>query len=166
MIAGASRREIELSLKSAYAEGLLSEDTFARRLDFVLTARLINPLRLLGDLAARRPLTGLARRVPALAEVVKRLRARAAEPAATLLALDWTGADVELTIGRHYGCDIVLSNHTVSRHHACLIYRDGVWVLHDLQSTNGTFVNGASVDHCILHPGDDLVLGDEPLKVD
>jgi hypothetical protein len=167
VVAGASRHEIAVTLKTAYSDGLLSEDTFAQRIDQLLSARLVDPLRLLGDLGARRPLGTLVRRVPGLAGVVRRLQRRdAVDEPSSLLALDWSGADAELTIGRHFGCDIVLANQTVSRHHACLTYRDGVWVLHDLQSTNGTTVNGSSVTHCVLHPGDDLVLGDERLKVD
>lgn len=167
MLAGASRHEIALTLKSAYSDGLLSEDTFAQRIEQALSSRLVDPLGLLGDLSARRPGGTLVRRVPGLTGLIHRLRRRAtaADPP-PLLALDWSGAEVELTIGRHFGCDIVLADQTVSRHHACLTYRDGVWVLHDLQSTNGTTVNDEAVTHCILHPGDELVLGDQRLKVD
>jgi hypothetical protein len=166
---GESRRQIAVSLKSAYSDGLLSQDTFAQRLDQLFSARLIYPIRFLGDLSARRPLGWLARHVPGLTLATRQIRTRLgrrATDASPLLELDWAGGKRELFVGRHFGCDVVLSNRTVSRHHACLVYRDGVWVLHDLQSTNGTTVNGVPVSHCVLRPGDDLVLGDERLKID
>jgi pilus assembly protein CpaF len=83
-----------------------------------------------------------------------------------LLALDWTGEQTELLIGRHYSCDVVLADHSVSRKHARVIFRDGGWILQDLDSTNGTTVNGATVGRCALQPGDQLVLGTERLRVD
>jgi hypothetical protein len=33
----------------------------------------------------------------------------------------------------------------VSRHHACLVYQNNQWLLEDLASTNGTFVNGTKI---------------------
>jgi pSer/pThr/pTyr-binding forkhead associated (FHA) protein len=83
-----------------------------------------------------------------------------------LLALDWSSGQSELIIGRHRGCDVVLSNLAVSRRHARLVFRDGNWVLQDLQSTNGTAVNGMTVGRCELRPGDHVVLGDQHLKID
>ena len=50
---GASRRRIARVLNTAYADGLLSEETFARRLDQTLSERLIDPPRLIGDLSLR-----------------------------------------------------------------------------------------------------------------
>ena len=88
------------------------------------------------------------------------------EPPAALLALDWTGAETELTIGRHAGCDVVLANLAVSRHHARLVFRDGRWILQDLGSTNGTEVYGCPVGRCELRPGDDIALAGEHLTVD
>jgi pilus assembly protein CpaF len=83
-----------------------------------------------------------------------------------LLALDWTGAREELVIGRHHACDVVLANPRVSRRHARLVFRDGSWVIQDLESTNGTVVNGDTVVRCALRPGDHLVLGGQRLRVD
>jgi ABC-type multidrug transport system ATPase subunit len=48
----------------------------------------------------------------------------------------------DLLIGRDPSCDLVLSNPLVSRRHARLERRSGSPVLRDLDSTNGTFVNG------------------------
>jgi pSer/pThr/pTyr-binding forkhead associated (FHA) protein len=83
-----------------------------------------------------------------------------------LLALDWSGGQNDITIGRDRGCDVILSGAEVSRRHARLFFRDGSWVLQDLQSTNGTTVNGVRVGRCELRPGDTLILGGEHLTLD
>jgi pSer/pThr/pTyr-binding forkhead associated (FHA) protein len=82
------------------------------------------------------------------------------------LTLDWRVQEDELVIGRAAVCDIVLEDRTVSRRHARLACRDGTWIVHDLDSTNGTFVNGATVGRCQLRPGDRLCLGDQAVDVD
>jgi hypothetical protein len=50
------------------------------------------------------------------------------------------------TIGRARDCHIMLSNTTVSGHHAELINRNGTVVLSDLNSANGTYVNSLLID--------------------
>ena len=82
------------------------------------------------------------------------------------LALDWSGAQSEMLIGRHHGCDLVLSDLSVSRRHLRMIFRDGQWILQDLESRNGTIVNGCRVGRCQLRPGDHLTLGDTHLTID
>lgn len=83
-----------------------------------------------------------------------------------MLALDWSGATDELLVGRHPSCDVVLADPTVSRRHARLRFRDGTWALQDLESTNGTTINGLRVGRCQLRAGDRLMLGDQHLTVD
>ena len=83
-----------------------------------------------------------------------------------LLALDWTGGREELVIGRHSSCDVVVADETVSRRHARLTFRDGGWIVQDLDSTNGTRLNGQYVGRCRLRPGDQLALGHQRLRVD
>ena len=95
-----------------------------------------------------------------------RSTARAPPQPATLLALDWTGGRDELLVGRHDICDVVVGHPSVSRRHARLSFRDGHWVLRDLDSTNGTRVNGRRVVRCRLEPGDRLSLGSAELLVD
>jgi hypothetical protein len=167
---GASRKRIARKLNAAYAGGLLSEDTFVRRLDQLLEARLVDPFQLVGDLSFRRSADGRrASLVRAISRAARRVRNRPAgrvEAELELLALDWDGGHKELLIGRHHSCDVVLCDPSVSRRHARLVFRDGSWVLQDLASTNGTAVNGVRVGRCELRPGDHLALGDEQLKVD
>jgi FHA domain len=157
-------------LNAAYADGLLSEDTFSRRLDQLLSAQLVDPLRLIGDLNFRNPSPRRrGRLVEALAATMRRVTTSSAEDSRAepvLLALDWSGAQRELILGRNPSCDVVLSDPGVSRCHARLFFRDGSWVLQDLASTNGTMVNGVHVGRCELRPGDHLVLGDQHLEID
>ncbi len=63
------------------------------------------------------------------------------------------------TLGRRLDCDIVLSDPTVSRRHAQLRWRFGRYVLYDLGSSTGSFVNGHPVSEAVLQPGDVLTLG-------
>ncbi len=50
-----------------------------------------------------------------------------------------------VTIGRTSGCDIVLAERQVSRRHAQIERDDDGYLLHDLRSKNGTYVNGKEV---------------------
>lgn len=51
----------------------------------------------------------------------------------------------ELLIGRSAGCDMVLSDEFASNTHAKLVLVGEEWVLQDLNSTNGTFLEGKKV---------------------
>jgi pSer/pThr/pTyr-binding forkhead associated (FHA) protein len=54
----------------------------------------------------------------------------------------------------------VLSDDTVSRRHASLRCGDGAWFIRDLQSANGTRLNGWRVlDEVEVHPGDRVSFG-------
>jgi len=50
-----------------------------------------------------------------------------------------------LTIGRDAANDIVLTDRSVSGHHAVIRQMRGEWVLSDLDSRNGTYVNGSAI---------------------
>ena len=50
-----------------------------------------------------------------------------------------------LTIGRDAANDIVLTDRSVSAHHAVVRLMHGEWVLSDLDSRNGTYVNGSAI---------------------
>ena len=60
----------------------------------------------------------------------------------------------ELYIGRDINNDIVINDSEISRKHARLILQAGGYVLEDLGSTNGSFVNGQRLmgPH-VLRPG-------------
>jgi pSer/pThr/pTyr-binding forkhead associated (FHA) protein len=64
-------------------------------------------------------------------------------------------------VGRAEYNDVVLEDESVSAQHAKLQRREGIWVLVDLESTNGTFVDGERVDTEIaLAPGSIVRFGD------
>lgn len=166
--AGASRRRIARVLNTAYADGLLSEETFVQRLDQVFGERLVDPGRVIGDLTLRRtPPRWRSRLGRAATKLLRqRARSRSDDGSAVLLALDWTGGHGELLLGRSRDCDVVLGEESVSRRHACLLFRDGHWVIRDLGSTNGTTVNGVTVGRCCLRPGDRVTLGHALVEID
>ncbi|MBI1916224.1 MAG: FHA domain-containing protein [Planctomycetes bacterium] len=63
-------------------------------------------------------------------------------------------------LGRHPECDHQLYHPLVSRRHCQLTEADGRLVVRDLQSKNGTFVNGNRVtDAGVLCDGDEINLG-------
>jgi hypothetical protein len=68
-----------------------------------------------------------------------------------------------LVLGRGADADLRLTDTGVSRKHAELHLDDGKVTIVDLQSTNGTSVNGRPVDKALLHDGDRLSLGGSTL---
>ena len=64
-----------------------------------------------------------------------------------------------VTIGRLADCDVVLKDKGASRKHAQLKLRDGTWTLTDLGSTNGTRLNGQTVQARELSDGDTITIG-------
>ncbi len=55
------------------------------------------------------------------------------------------GGGWPLMVGREKA-DIKIADPAVSRRHAELSFRDGQWILQDMNSSNGTFVNGRRID--------------------
>jgi hypothetical protein len=70
-----------------------------------------------------------------------------------------------LRIGRHDDNDVTISDGRVSRHHARIVADGGGFAIEDLQSSNGTFVDGARVTHGRLHPGSSVVVGETVLAI-
>lgn len=167
---GSARQRLVDILNAAFAEGLLSEHTHSYRLGLVLGPRLIDQQRLTGDLTLGGvPSRSRARIRDAWSAVVAHARTgvgRGAPSAAPLLlALD-RAQDERLLVGRHWACDIVLEDPTVSRRHAQLTLRDGAWTIRDLASKNGTFINGASVVRASLRSGDLVAFGRQRILID
>lgn len=67
----------------------------------------------------------------------------------------------ETLIGRNPTTDITLLDEGISREHALILYDQELdrYTIEDLQSTNGTKVNGKRVRSAELHPGDTLQIG-------
>jgi pSer/pThr/pTyr-binding forkhead associated (FHA) protein len=67
----------------------------------------------------------------------------------------------EITIGRETTNGLPISDPEVSRRHARISFQNGYYILEDLNSTNGTFVNGRRlVGQYVLQHGDVLNLGE------
>ena len=74
-----------------------------------------------------------------------------------LLGHRWTLTNDELLIGRGTDADVVLPERQVSRYHLKIHYRDGRYFLEDLDSKNGTFLNGQQVKGTVsLQDGDEI----------
>ncbi len=65
----------------------------------------------------------------------------------------------EILIGRHASADIRLPDISVSRYHAMLTISDGLWVITDIGSKSGVFVNGNLVQRAILRENDVIKVG-------
>jgi len=72
----------------------------------------------------------------------------------------------EITLGRNPASICVLDSEKVSANHAIFTYNQGQWWFEDLESTNGSFLNGERViQSTVVVDGDDLLCGDVPMKI-
>ncbi len=62
-------------------------------------------------------------------------------------------------VGRADESDLQLRDGRVSRRHARLVYQDGSWWIEDLQTTNGTRINGVPIRRERLRDGDEITVG-------
>lgn len=67
--------------------------------------------------------------------------------------------DESVSAGRHPDSDIFLDDVTVSRKHAVFTRQDGRFVVRDVGSLNGTYVNRERIDETALQTGDEVQVG-------
>jgi ABC transport system ATP-binding/permease protein len=86
---------------------------------------------------------------------------RTAAAAPTIMAAKLAVGNAHyLTVGRLTDNDVAIPSPLVSRHHARVIADGGHYILEDLGSTNGTFVNGRRVEQpLVLHGGEQVQFG-------
>jgi pilus assembly protein CpaF len=73
----------------------------------------------------------------------------------------------EVSVGRVQGNDIMLPKGNVSKRHARLLFRDGRFIVADLNSTNGTYVNRRRISQAtIVREGDRVYVGDYVLRIE
>ena len=73
----------------------------------------------------------------------------------------------EINVGRVQGNDLMLPKGNVSKHHARLLFRDGRFIVTDLKSTNGTYVNGRKIAQAtIVREGDKIYIGDFVIRLE
>lgn len=65
----------------------------------------------------------------------------------------------EVLMGRHIATDLRFTDMSVSRYHALLTLEEGIWVLQDLDSKSGTFVNGQRISRKKLRSNDEIKIG-------
>jgi pSer/pThr/pTyr-binding forkhead associated (FHA) protein len=68
-------------------------------------------------------------------------------------------ADDETILGRIQGATVELNDVSVSRRHARVLRRDDEYVLEDLGSSHGTYVDGVPIVSCLLRDGDIVQVG-------
>jgi len=168
-------------LRNEFAEGRLSHETFMYRMQSALDARHRGQLAgLFTDLPPRRPgarklmarIRALLRTQPAAGPPYEQVPLRipppphawqsppAPPPANPVPLVFPPGSGVRFTIGRTSGCDLCLTDLSVSRMHALLVRREDGWVLSDLGSHNGTRLNGWLVREPVqVRPGDRVEFG-------
>lgn len=154
------RERVTHLLKQRAAEGYLSLDTLTHRVERTLGAHTIEELRrVVADVPAsrRRPLALLLALVQGARAAI--LPARYADEV-TLSLGGLPARSGTVTIGRGPDAEVVLEPTTVSRHHAQLAVTSAGYVLRDLGSKNGTYVNGEPIDTCVLRRDDVVALAD------
>jgi hypothetical protein len=145
---GARNRAVA-RLQRGYASEALGTGTFERCLDAALSTD--SPRVLRQTLSEVRPLS--------LLERVRSWIPRPAMSPSSGLLMGLAGRRPTI-LGRSRACDLVLADDSVSRRHA-MVLRDGErFVVTDLGSTNGTYLNGRRITQAEAHPGDRLQLGE------
>ncbi len=80
------------------------------------------------------------------------------------------GESIELTkpinlVGRKEGCDVRLNHKSVSKQHCILVHAEGMLMLRDLGSTNGTRVNGKRIRRAALVENDQFSIAAMTFRV-
>lgn len=172
---------------NAFAVTLHPDD--AAQFDGWADALCLEMERWLADLAFRRGLVTVApiqvtlradsevrrRSVRATAQFVEGARNEQGHSAADVMPLVLCPLDdgampemsvrTRATLGRAAGNNIMIDDELVSRRHAILEFQRGTWQISDLDSTNGTWLNGRPVRRAQLADGDEIQIGQRRYRV-
>jgi hypothetical protein len=160
-LSDADRDRVIEVLREGAAQGQLSQDTFLRRMELAFAARGRDELEALtADLRQEGRLSRLVfGTVAGLSSFTVRLRRAWLTERLPKLMFPEAGP-YPLRIGRDPANGLRLGDDTVSRSHAELAREGGIWVLRDLGSTNGTWVNSRRVTgRAVVRAGDQVTFG-------
>src|SRR5262249_472454 len=115
---------------------------------------------LVEELCRFRPTWKTTRKVPAASPQLRQV----------VLKVEATGKSVRLRkpltlVGRAPECALLVRASDVSKHHCQILVDTDKVVVEDLQSANGTYVNGKQVKKARLHDGDELRIADHAFGV-
>lgn len=71
-----------------------------------------------------------------------------------------------VTLGRGKDASITIDDPRSSRINTAILYWDDIFVIRDLDSSNGTFINGVQIDLARLVPGDTIKIGDTEVQTE
>jgi hypothetical protein len=148
-------------LRERALDGCLTLDTFAGRVDAAYRAKTVEELDALVADLPREDQEGWRERVRrALTRLGRRDDGHTAGPPALEVEVCLPPRKDAVTVGRSHDCDVVVGEETVSRMHAELRHAENdAWIVRDLDSTNGTWLNGSRVHEARVCGGDVLWLG-------
>lgn len=73
----------------------------------------------------------------------------------------------EITIGRSSDSDLILRRNDISRRHARIVLRDGQFIVLDLRSENGTYINDQRIGSPqVIRLGDRIAIGDYEMYIE
>jgi pSer/pThr/pTyr-binding forkhead associated (FHA) protein len=70
-----------------------------------------------------------------------------------------------ITIGRDQSADIAIEDPQASRVNCAIRYWDDIFVIRDMASSNGTYLNGQKIEVTKLNPGDVIKIGGTEIRV-
>lgn len=71
-----------------------------------------------------------------------------------------------MTVGREHDNNIELKDEDVARYHARISFQRGQYILQDLESSSGTWVNDERISEAILKQGDKIRVGATEMVID
>ena len=69
-----------------------------------------------------------------------------------------------MVVGREPGCEIHIDNLGISRNHCAFVNKADAFVIQDLGSSNGTYVNGRKITEHFLNDADEVIIGKYTLR--
>ncbi len=70
-----------------------------------------------------------------------------------------------VTLGRGRDASVILDDPKASRIHTAIRYWDDIFIVRDMNSSNGTFLNGEKIGVAKIAPGDIIQIGDTRITV-